>query len=117
MSDESSANLQAAEPPFPPPRGITLIPCLSSSVCGRLSIFTTVQEEARADLQAATAALEKERQQAVSASTSEPEALPTAAATAAKPRSNTAVIDSDSDFETAAPAGKHSACTGLHVYQ
>lgn len=61
-----------------------------------------MQEEARADLQAAAAALEKERQ-APMASTSGPEF--TAAATAAKPRNNSAVIDSDSDAETAPLAG------------
>ena len=66
--------------------------------------YIALQEEARADLQAAAAALEKERQ-APMASTTGPEV--TAAATAAKPRNNSAVIESDSDIETAAPAGMH----------
>ncbi|KAL3138929.1 hypothetical protein ABBQ32_14197 [Trebouxia sp. C0010 RCD-2024] len=60
-------------------------------------------EEARADLRNAAAALEKERQ-AMSASTSDPGSVSTAAGIAAKPRNNNAVADSDSDVEIAAPA-------------
>lgn len=65
----------------------------------------SLQEEARADLRNAAAALEKERQ-AMSASTSDPGSVSTAAGIAAKPRNNNAVADSDSDVEIAAPAGE-----------
>ena len=57
-----------------------------------------MQEEAKADLQQAVATVEKERQAMDAA---EPE---TGAATA-KPCNNSAVIDSDSDTDTAAAIG------------
>lgn len=78
----------------------------SHPVCAFVRCCIALQEEARTDLHAAAAALQKERQ-ALSVSTSDADALSAAAATAAKPRSNTAVIDSDSDVETVAPAGMH----------
>lgn len=72
-----------------------------------------MQEEARADLRNAAAALEKERQ-AMSASTSDPESVSTAAGIAAKPRNNSAVVESDSDVETAALTGEPFDLTSIN---